>query len=327
MPADQTLSLKAGDLNNVSSRYHDLALRRWLYHLFFVKEGYPVPVVFASAMDAFAQFQRLWADDKNPFSYLLDLKDDTGKPLYEPHPSPVRYPLLSVYKRGLRYRNYQNFSYHRWRRFNWPTVSDDVDKCDLANVTTSQMPMAWDYRYQIDHFCLRPDTQAFFMEKLMWEMWRTGGIPQTWVLVDYPGWGQQLARLYIEGDIENSTPDAPNDGEHVEYRTTIQVVLEGFSVDVNYKILPALWELVFRNVPPSPDELDRALNVSTTSDLRIHDNNVTLDSRSSLPPEGDCEIELQNFGAPFTGLIDFTDDGGVPPSGGVGNVVVTGTPP
>jgi hypothetical protein len=93
----------------------------------------------------------------------------------------VRYPLLSVYRKGFKYRSYQNFSIHKFRHINWPTMSDDVGRCELGNVTTSKMPMAWDYRFQIDFYCNRPDTQAFFVEKLMREMYKTGGTPQTWM--------------------------------------------------------------------------------------------------------------------------------------------------
>jgi len=292
---DTTLTVQAGELNSVSSRYHDLWLRRWLYDTFFVREGYPVPVVFASPSDAFSQFSTLWSLDKNPFRYLLDLKDGDGTPLYEPHPSPVRYPLISVYKTGTTYRTWQNFSYHRWRHINWPTVAADVAKCDLGNVMTSYMPMAWDFKYQIDYYSMRPDTQAYWIEKLMWAMYRTGGVPQTWICVNYPGWGPQMVRLRMEPDIQNNTPDAPNDGEHTEYRSTVNVILEGFSVDLNYQIYPALWELVFRN---SSDINDPATSYTllATEDLRFMDANPTLDSRPNVPAEGDCQQELADYG-------------------------------
>jgi len=233
-------------------------------------------------MDAFAEFTKLWAADKNPFQYLLEIKDEFGRPLYEPHPSPVRYPLISVYKRGMRYRAYQNASYHTWRRLNWPTVSSDVAKTDLGNVTTSHRPLAFDFRYQIDHFCMRPDTQAFFTEKLLWEMWRTGGVPQTWVLVDYPVIGQRLVRLYLEGDVENATPEAPPEGEHVEFRTTLNVVLEGFSIDLAYQVHPALWEIVLRGA--NTDTTALLYDAGTVSiDLRERADNLTLDARPNVP--------------------------------------------
>lgn len=307
-----TNAVQAGALDSVSSRYHDLWLRRWLYSLFFVREGFPVPVVFASPSDAFSQFQTLWSLDKNPFRYLLELKDANGTPLYEPHPSPVRYPLISVYKKSTKYRTWQNFSYHRWRHINWPTVASDVHKCDLGNVTTSQMPMAWDFTYQIDYYSMRPDSQAFWIEKLMWEMYRTGGVPQTWICVQYPGWGPQMVRLRLEGDLQNNTPEAPPEGEHTEYRTTIQVVLEGFSVDLDYRVYPALWELIFRDSSAVTDPAE-AYTILASADLRYQDNNVTLDSRSNVPEEGDCQQELADYGATIPADISAGD---IPPVGG-----------
>jgi hypothetical protein len=107
-------------------------------------------------MDAFSQFTRLWSEANNPFLYLLQAVNDDGTPLYQPYPAPVRYPLLSVYRKGFKYRTYQNFSIHKFRHINWPTVSDDVGRCELGNVTTSRMPMAWDYRFQIDFSATGP---------------------------------------------------------------------------------------------------------------------------------------------------------------------------
>jgi hypothetical protein len=140
-------------------RYHELALQHWLNRKFFVREGYPIPVVFATPMDAFGQFNKLWSQSNNPFQYLLDAKDEKGTPLYLPYPNPVRYPLLSVYRKGWRYRSYQNFSIHRHRHINWPSVStieEGLGKCELGNVMTSKMPLAYDYRFQLNHFSTPP---------------------------------------------------------------------------------------------------------------------------------------------------------------------------
>jgi hypothetical protein len=286
-------------------RYHELAVQRWLNSRFVVREGYPVPVVFTSPMDAFSYFQQLWADDNNPFAYLFALKDSTGQPLYEPHPSPIRYPIISVHRKGWKYRTYQNFSIHRWRHINWPTVSDTgsvlygkeqvgvgLGKCELGNVTTSRMPMAWDYRFQIDHFCNRPDTQAFFIEQLMQDLWRTGGVPQTWIKVTYPGWGEQLVRFYLDGDIESLTPEEPEDGKYVEFRTSFTMVVEGFDVDLRFKIYPALWTLIFGHGSVDPFTLQRTFEFFGSSDLRIDDANPTLDSRTNVPPDDVCQQEL-----------------------------------
>lgn len=291
-------------------RYHELALQRWLNLRFVVREGYPVPVVFTSPMDAFSQFAQLWSQADNPFAYLLDLKDQNGTPLYEPFPSPVRYPVISVHRKNWKVRQYQNFSIHRFRHINWPTVSDtgapvngkanvgtDLTKFDLANVTTARIPMAWDYRFQVDHFCLRPDTQAFFLSQLTSEFWRTGGpTPQTWIKVLYPGWGERLIRLYIDGDIESMTPEEPEQDHNVEFRTSFTLIVEGFDVDLRYKIFPAFWTLVLASGSVDPSRLDYAFEVLATKDARIGNENPTLDDRTNVPPEENDNWTYQEIG-------------------------------
>lgn len=296
-----TLAKPTGRLDFTGMRVHELALQSWLYRTFQVREGYPVPVVFSTPMDAFGHFKNLWADDKNPFKYLLDAKDETGKPLYEPHPSPVRYPLISVYRRGWKFRTQQNFSIHRYK-LTWPTVAPDVTRCQLGNAQVSRMPMAWDYRFQIDHFCMRPDTQAGFVEKLMWEFWRTGGTAQTWIPVAYPGWGYRLARLYLEGDsIESTTPEEPPDEKNVEFRTTLNITVEGFAVDLDWRTVPALWTLVLRGGSPlSPESLFELYRV----DLRVGGENPTLAYREDVPAPGTCEQVLAQRGVPFTETLE-----------------------
>lgn len=289
MSADSTLKVQAGALGSLSMRYHELALQLWLNHLFYVREGYPVPVVFSSPMDAFGMFTRLWSEANNPFQYLLNAKNEQGAPLYEPFPSPPRYPVMSVFRKGFKYRSYQNFSIHRFRHINWPSVNADVQRSDLGSVMTSQMPMAWDYRYQIDHFCMRPDTQAMFIEKMMQEVYRTGGVPQTWILCNYPVWGQQLIRVYMDGDIENTTKEEPDDGAHTEFRTTVNVVVEGFSVDLNLKALPALWELVTGTSSVDPETLAHVFTPETSSDLRVLAANPTMALRANIP--GDAQFQ------------------------------------
>jgi len=179
----------------------------------------------------------------------------------------VRYPLLSVMRQGIRFRPYQNFSTHRWRHVNWPSVSDteeipgkeqignELVQCDLGHITTSRMPMAFDYRFQVDHFCMRPDTQAFYIERLLNQFWRSGGGLQTWMDIEYPGWGQQYIRIYIEGDIDHRAPeDSAVQNSPVEYRTSYTLVVEGFSIDVDYQIEPALWKMIVTSA--KPEELD-----------------------------------------------------------------------
>lgn len=304
---DGTPNVRAGSLGGASMRYHELAVQLWLNSLFFVREGYPIPVVFTSPMDAFSAFQQLWADENNPFSYLFNLKDKNGTPLYAPYPSPVRYPVISVHRKGWKYRQYQNFSIHRWRHINWPTVANagtevygpqadgwDIHKCGLGNVTTSRMPMAWDYKFQIDHFCNRPDTQAFFVEQLMQTFWRTGGTtPQTWINVPYPGWGNRRVRLFLEGDIESMTPEEPEEGKNVEFRTSFTIVVEGFDIDLRYEIYPALWKIIMRMGAVAPIELEDAVYLTKTVDVRIDGKNPSIDVRPNVPSWGTCVEDLE----------------------------------
>lgn len=306
--ADETLSVRPGTVGATGMRYHELALQRWLYGTFYVREGYPIPVVFSSPMDAFGNFDRLWQSDKNPFKYLFDLKDEQGKPLYEPYPSNLRYPLISVFRRGWKYRPEQNYSIHQWRRMNWPTVSPDVKRCELGNVSVSQRPMAWDYRWQIDHYAMRPDTQAYFVEKLMRSMWITGGTPQCWVTVHYPAWGLHKVRMFIDGDIENTTLEEPEDQKHVEFRTTFTLCMEGYSVDQDIKVVPALWTLLVRGQEHSvnPDELDDAFGAQQEEDLRYMDDNVTMKGRENVPSDEECQRILSPAGTYPTHDIWFS---------------------
>lgn len=304
------MDVSAGALSSTSMRYHELALQRWLNKVFTLRWGVPVPVVFSSPMDAFSLFSKLWSEANNPFQYLLDVKDEKGNPLYQPYPQPVRYPVMSVYRKGWKLRQYQNFSIHRMRWINYPTVSDALEpfygthqqgtgltRCNLAEVTTSRMPMAFDYRFQIDHFCNRPDTQAFYTAQLFREFWRTGGPQlQTWIKVSYPGFGNKLVRLYIDGDIQNMTPEEPEDGKNVEYRTSFTVVVEGYDLDLNYKIYPALWKLIVREGSAPPEAVDAAFEFVGTIDLRENPQSDVISYKeavSVMPPTGTCATSLR----------------------------------
>jgi len=292
-------------------RYHELALQWWLNKIFILRWGVPVPVVFTSPMDAFSLFSKLWSEANNPFQYLLDVKGENGEALYQPYPAPVRYPVISVYRKGWKYRQYQNFSIHRMRWINWPSVSSpgpglygvqnngtDFTLCQMGDVTTSRFPMAFDYRFQIDHFCNRPDTQAFYTAQLFREFWRTGGTQlQTWIKVTYPGMGDKLIRLYLEGDIENLTPEEPPDGQNVEYRTSVTVVVEGYDLDLAYKIYPALWNLLLRQGSAPPEAVTAAFEFTGTYDLREKPRSSIVDYRevvTVMPPPGTCAANLRD---------------------------------
>ncbi len=259
-------------------------------------------------MDAFGNFNQLWKRDKSPFNYLFDLKDEKGTPLYEPYPSTLRYPLISVFRRGWKYRPEQSYGIHQFRHMNWPTVSPDVTRCELGNVTVSYRPNAWDYRFQIDHFAMRPDTQAYFIEQLMRSFVVGGGSPQTWMQIHFPVLGMQKIRMYIDGEIENSTKEEPEDQTHMEFRTTFTMVVEGYSIDQDVKFVPALWSLLLRSAAQSasPSELTAAFDEQILIDLRLEDNNITLDSRSYVPADEVCQQELASHGTEIPSSIYFS---------------------
>lgn len=294
--ADDTLSVRKGTMGATGMRYHELALQRWLYSTFFVSAGYPIPVILSTPMDAFGDFDKLWKSPNNPFKYLFDLKTEQGTPLYEPYPSNLRYPLISVFRRSWQYRAEQSFGVHQFRHMNWPTVDSNVTKCDLGHVAVSYRPNAWDYRFQIDHYAMRPDTQAYYIEQLMRAFAVGGGTPQTWMTVHFPALGFQRIRMYIEGNIENSSLEEPEERANVEFRTTFTLVVEGYSIDQNIQFVPALWELLVRpsQLSGSPSELDNAFNSQVRVDLRLDDNNVTLNMRDNVPPE--CQHTLVSKG-------------------------------
>lgn len=304
---DDTISVKSGGLESTGMRYHELALTRWLNSTFMVREGVPVPVIMASPLDAYSAFMRLWSDANNPFKYLLDAKDDNGTPLYQPYPAPINYPLITVRRRGYKYRSYQNFSVHRIRHINWPTVSQNVGKCELGTVTTSRYPVAWDYKFQIDFYCSQPDTLAFYVEKLMHLFYKSGGSPQEWISVNYPVWGERLVRLALEGDIEDTTPEEPDDTKKVEFRSTLNVTLEGFAIDLNFQFQPALWSLVYGSKAVSPDNLTMLFEPNRVEELRYRDDNRTLDSRSDVPDNTACQRELRPSSLPATSYLQSGD--------------------
>lgn len=270
-------------------RYHELALQRWLNQNFFVVEGYPVPVVFTSPMDAYSHFKQLWGlAEGNPFSYLLEAKDDKGTPIYRPHPAPPAYPLISVFRRDIRWRTEQSYSIHRWRRLSWPTLKTSGTNLrdQLGTVATARMPMAWDFEFQVDFYCLRPDTMAIFVEHFMRTIYRAGGIPQTWITVAYPYYGPMFARTYLQGGtMRQMTPEAAADGQPVIFRVSATLVMEGWVPDIKIELVPAFWNLVLsEKIEVAPGELETVY--SQTIDLRTPQitNPVMVAREDDLPP-------------------------------------------
>jgi hypothetical protein len=337
--ADDTLSVRKGTLGSLGMRYHELAVQRWFYGSLFLKAGYPIPVVFATPMDAFANFRLLWNADKNPFNYLKTSPT-------EPYPSTLRYPLISIFRRNWKFRTEQSYGLHQFRSINWPTVSSDVNRCELGNVAVSFRPNGWDYRFQIDHFAMRPDYQASFIEQIMRNFAVGGGTPQTWMTIHYPVLGYQRIRIYIDGDIENSTKEEPENNTNMEFRTTFTLVVEGYSIDQDVEFVPALWQLIFRNqaLSASPAELSSAFAEQMIVDLRLNDRNPTLDMRPFVPSDVPCQQMLNtpgtyppfnifmngsqqpaawlNFGFSSTNITNPTFLGGIPPSTNFGIVTV-----
>ena len=288
----------SSDTNLSAMRFHELAVQYWCNKVFQVQDGYPVPVIFAPVMDAYSQFQNLWKDPNNPFAYLLDLKDFNGQPLYEPYPANIRYPLLSVQRKDWSFRSSQNYTLHPARIYGWATDVDVPNKNDLAYVIQRQRPMAWDFKYQIDFLCLRPDTQAYFVECLMGEFWRSGGPePQTWIEVPYPEWfGTRYIRVrLVGGACQNMTQEAPQANSITEFRTSLAIVVEGYKLDADYDLVPAFWKLkVNSTAPMAPQDLAWIYG-GTALDLRSLEENQVLDTRSPLPPNG-----------PFIAIPTFT---------------------
>lgn len=296
MAFETTNTVKTGALSSTSMRYHELAMQAWLNNKFFVREGFPVPCVFSSPMDAFSKFKDLWSQDKNPFSYLFDIKDENGTPLYEPHPSVPRYPLISVMRKGWKYRKGQNYSIHQWRHLNWPTVNKDVKREDLGTVTTSYMPMAWDYKFQLEFYSTRPDTQAYFIETMMRQFWRTGGSLQTWIPIIYPGIGEHFIRLILDTDgLDWGTADEPEADKVAEFRTSVTMTLEGYSIDTNFQKVPALWTLIIGDATATADEL-APISPIVTENLRINNNNPTMLDRANIPADGTNAMLSSTYG-------------------------------
>ena len=271
-------------------RIHEVALQRWFYSHFFVTEGYPVPLVFATPMDAFSTFQVLWGSPDNPFTYLLEAKDSEGRPLYEPYPATVRYPLISVSRKGMSYRPEQSYGTHTRRRAYYVTLASNVTQADLGNVVSCQMPTAWNFTYQIDHYCTRPDTQAIFIQKLMKTLRFGGGTPQTWIPVIYPAWfgtDHRVIRMYVNGGIDTISNEEPGDAQ-VEYRTSFTVVLEGYSPDLDVELNPTLWTYFQGTNPVTLDQINNVQRppiVETTEDLRVTGYNPVFNELADLPPK------------------------------------------
>jgi hypothetical protein len=279
MAHDGTLTVQNGSRLTTAPRYHDFAVQRWFDSHFFVREGYPIPMVFTSPMDAWSHYEKAWRSEENPFRHLLQIG-------YSPSPAPPRYPLINCHKKGWKLRKNQAFGTSRWRKVNWPTVSDDVTKCDLGNVTQADMPMGLDFTYDITHWSTNPESQNRFIDSVYRHFApSTSGDLQTWIIAAYPGYGLQAIRAYIpDGQIENGTEQS-GDGKQIEYVTQFTLIVEGFSVDTRFRIVPTLHKIIFKELVP-PGELEEAYNEIYREDLRIYGVNDELNRRPNVPAAG-----------------------------------------
>lgn len=287
--------VQARSFDNTCVRFHDLALQRWLNGTFDVVEGYPVPVIFASPMDAFSEFARLWSLDNNPYRYLYEAKNEYGEPLYEPYPSNVRYPVISVSKSGWSYRPNQSTTYREWRPFAWVTVDENPSRQDVGMAMIRMRPSAWDYTYKIVFLCTRQDTQARFVQQFIDAMDLSASAAQTFVNVAYPSPGVVIQeRLMLSGNIDDLTEREPGPDRPVIFQTGLTLTIEGFSVKTSWDEVPVLWQtaLTEGSVPP-PDltqlyDFRRVSDEFLTSDLK---NSVSLTNPADLRnPRGDGSI-------------------------------------
>ena len=294
LPPDYVTRYDSLDSDISAQRIHELALQRFCYTHFFVRQGYPTPVIFATPRDAFGEFTKLWqnaTNPTNPFNYLLQCKDERGTPLYEPYPANVRYPLISIERLGTQPRASQTYSIHRYRRLFWPTVSSDVVRQQLGNVAQAQMAQAWDFRFQLEHYCTKPSTHATFTGRLRRAFNHFASIPQTYVVARYPGYyGPQFLRLYMEGGI-NDISGTEFDDKPVDYRCSCTVVMEGYEVYLDMDYMPALWRLAVGTSTVSPNTLDRVFDFHSAPqewDLRLDggENPVVNQWKPPLPEPG-----------------------------------------
>jgi hypothetical protein len=206
------------------------------------------------------------------------------------------------------------------RRIHYPTVSADVTIDDLGTVRQAYYPSAWDFKFQLDHFCLQPGTQARFIHRLMEEFTRGGGNLQTWMLVRYPDWwSTQLIRMRLDGGIENMTEPAAE--THTEFRTSCAIVVEGYVPDIDVKEIPTYWYNVFEtSFPMAPGELE--VLFSETEDVRPYkDSNEVFTSLYNLPPPS-TRTPRTAVVTPVTGSDRITDENQNPITDEDGNVII-----
>jgi hypothetical protein len=275
------------DVEITDIRVHAIAIYRWLNRIIRIREGMPVPVLFTGPMDAFSQFNRLWSTPDNPYAYLKELQEYGCLD----EPAQLRFPIISLDFKRMRYRPEQSYSTRVNRHAYWPTI-DSVQQGlrlnDLANIAVVHMPSAWNFVYQLDFWCSRPDTQAFFIKQFTnATKASSGGQIQTYIPVVYPGYyGFRVERIFLASDIEDMTDKAPENTE-IQFRTSLTLELEGYAVPQMRTITPTVWN-VFQTVGVNPADVDRvyqlSLGVPSTNPVPSYLTTITKATGAVLNP-------------------------------------------
>lgn len=256
------------DAFQTSMRFVETGLQEWL-----AKFG--TRVVFSPIPDAFSSPSNLDTNGKQIPT------DACGAPLYGNQPAAIQYPVVGVTRKGWAFRRENTWSTNPQRRLAWTTDAARPIITDINQVIRVTRPMGWDYKFQVDYYSLRPDTQAVWVEKMMQTFWRTGSQdPQTWILIPYPAWfNTRYVRVRLVGDIDSLTPDAPAENEVIEYRASLSLTVEAYVIDHGYRMEPALKTLIVQG------------DVQSTTDLTTtpyaNPSMVMPGYRSPLPPPVD----------------------------------------
>jgi len=287
IPADEALNgvevpgdLQAVDLTGV--RLHGYALRRWFYRNFLLREGFPVPVVYAIPMDAFAEFRRLYTTT-NTFDYLKSTNAQT----LNVWPQNTVTPLISFVFRGDHYRPDLTASTRVNRTYAWLSAGSNTTMSSLGEVQQVRYSQGADFNFQVDFWCQKPETQAIFYEQLS-QAFRvsSAGTRQTWVTVPYPvTHGTQVVRLIQTSDGQDLTEymQAP-EGAIVMYHTSFTVSIEGYYPDRTSFIVPTLWYMTLSLDNPGPTDLDTLYLINNYLLPSGQISNPTLALRTNLPP-------------------------------------------
>jgi len=284
------------NVDHTGMRIHELALTNWCYSRFHVSQGVPIPVIISTPSEAFADFTSLWEKNQNGFNYLYQAKDSNGTPLYRPFPEPPKFPLITIKRDKWTHNPKRSFSLY-WQRYaGWPSVASnkayqtpgqqvDLPKADLGTVLQQRRPSGWDFSFQIDHYCSRPDTHAYFINQWMKAMTITSSQPQRWIDCAYPGLlGKRLVLLRQVGDISDLTEEEPGENKRI-FRASINVILEGWYVDLDFLKIPAFWVQGLGYQAFTPPETVSEVYDQTVEDIRPEEANVIYDTATPMPTQ------------------------------------------